>query len=124
VQIPNSIWDMNINLLPSDREGLTVTHSSLTSRFHALLARLSSDQPLAREWQSRTQVDPRDATALAQLLLAHALSSNPTGVILFFSSNPTNIKANVRLFKERRIDDAQIEGLNEFVASKFSPLAK
>lgn len=67
---------------------------------------------MAAEWHSMTKVDPRDTTSLAQLLLAHALHSNLNGMVLFFSSHASNIKANVKILNESTIDQAQIDGLN------------
>jgi len=115
VQIPSAIWNMNIGKLPMDC-GLVITHSSLTGRFNVLLDRLSQDESMAAEWHSMTHVDPRDATSLARLLLAHALKSNPNGIVVFFSSSPENIVANVNCLKNRTIDEAQIEGLNALLA--------
>jgi D-threo-aldose 1-dehydrogenase len=117
IQIPNSAWDMNITRLPARPSSINITHSILTSRFHGLLSRLASDDSLAREWKSMTHSDPHDPTALAQLFLAHALHSNRGGVVLFFSSKPANIKANVKIVKEATVDLTQIEGLRVLLGS-------
>ena len=77
VQIPSNIWNLNINRLPDLARKRTITHSTLTRQFHILASRLASDAVLARKWQSQIQIDPRDKIALAQLLLSHALYSNP-----------------------------------------------
>ncbi|MEH2540884.1 MULTISPECIES: aldo/keto reductase [unclassified Bradyrhizobium] len=116
VQIPSAIWNMNIKKLSPMDCGLVITHSSLTGRFNLLLDRLSKDENMAAEWYSMTHVDPRDATGLAQLLLAHALKSNPNGLVVFFSSSPQNIVASVNCLKKQTIDEAQIEGLNALLA--------
>ena len=71
---------------------------------------------MAAEWYSMTHVDPRDGTSLAQLLLAHALKSNPNGIVIFFSSSPENIVANVNCLKKPTIDEAQLDGLNALLA--------
>jgi aryl-alcohol dehydrogenase-like predicted oxidoreductase len=118
IQIPNSIWRMNITHLPSRPKGLTITHSVLTSRVHVLLTQLSTDDSLAREWESATHVNPRDPTALAQLFLAHALRSNRGGVVLFFSSRPENIGANVKLVKESTVDASQVDGLISYLKNR------
>src|SRR5262245_8174219 len=83
LQIPDSFWDMNIRRLPTNPEILTVTHSCLTSRLPSLMAQLASSDFLAKQLNTKTHIDPRDATAVAQLLLAHALASNPDGIVLF-----------------------------------------
>jgi D-threo-aldose 1-dehydrogenase len=117
LQISNNIWNMNITRLPVRPYGFTITHSSLTSRFHALSNLLSRDPALASKWKRATQVDPSDRSALAELLIAHALHSNPAGVVLFFSSKPGNIRACTQVAKSRSIDVGQITALNSFLSS-------
>jgi hypothetical protein len=107
---------MNIRKLPPTDRSVVITHSSLTGRFNVLLDRLSQDEVMAAEWHSMTQVDPRDTTGLAQLLLAHALKSNPNGIVIFFSSSPENIVANVNCLKKPAFDETQLEGLNALLA--------
>jgi D-threo-aldose 1-dehydrogenase len=118
LQIANSIWNMNIKRLPLRVEGLTITHSTLTSRFHELAHRLSSDDSLAKEWKSALQIDPYDKAAFAQLLLANALRLNPDGAVLFFSRNPENIKASTRVATESHITAGQIDNLNALIRNK------
>jgi D-threo-aldose 1-dehydrogenase len=117
VQIPSAIWNMNVRKLPKI-DSLVITHSSLTSRFNILLDRLLSDERMAAEWHSLTQVDPRDSTKLAHLLLAHALNANPNGIVIFFSSNPANVVANVESVNIRAINENQIAGLNAILARR------
>gem|GEM_PF-253086 len=117
LQISNNIWNMNIRRLPARPCGFTITHSSLTSRFHALSNQLSRDPTLASKWKRATQVDPSDKSALAELLIAHALHSNPGGAVLFFSSKPENIRACTQVAKSRSINVSQIIGLNGFLSS-------
>jgi D-threo-aldose 1-dehydrogenase len=124
VQIPSSIFDMNVRKVLPLSHNLVVTHSSLTSRFNRLLDRLSSDKLMAAEWRSMTNIDPRDTTSLAQLLLAHALYSNPNGIVLFFSSNASNIKANVKMLNEATVDQAQIDGLNALLIKSHRTLTQ
>jgi D-threo-aldose 1-dehydrogenase len=115
VQIPNSIWDMNISRLPPNPDRLTITHSFLANRLRPLLIKLSSDDSLARDWYTKTSVDPCNPSAVAQLLLAHALRSNPSGLVLFSSSKPANITANVKLISQLDTNFARVDGLNAFV---------
>jgi D-threo-aldose 1-dehydrogenase len=117
VQIPSAVWNMNVRKLPTI-DGLVITHSSLTGRFNVLLDRLSSDERMAAEWRSMTQVDPRDSTRLAHLLLAHALDSNSNGIVIFFSSDPANVVANVKSINGRAFNEEQIAGLNALLARK------
>jgi D-threo-aldose 1-dehydrogenase len=121
VQIPNSVWQANIRQIAPKPDRLTITHSCLGGRFHELCARLSSDSPLAREWESMTNINPRDVAALAQLFLADALRSNPDGMVLFSSSKPNNIKSNVRIVEETVIHPSQIDAFN-ILAKKIGHL--
>ncbi len=116
VQIPSSILDMNIKLLPPRANGLTIVHSCLTARLCPLLTRLSSNHNLAKKWANIMRIDLRDTTSIVQLLLAHALHSNPGGLVLFSSSNPTNIRFNVRVATDSIIDTEQIEEFNLLIA--------
>ena len=115
LQIASSIWNLNIDRLASRTEGLIITHSTLTSRFHELTRRLSSDDSLAEQWKSALRIDPRDKAALARLLLAHALHLNPDGFVLFFSGNPANIKASTKVATENRVTAEQIRNLNSLI---------
>ena len=120
VQIANNVWEANIPRLPHDPGALIVTHSCLGDRFRNLVLRLASEADLARDWESMTQVDPRNRTAIAQLFLFNALRDNPTGVVLFSSSKPANIEANVQAIAETTVNTFQIKGLRTFVARHLS----
>ena len=118
VQIASSIWNMNIERLSFRTEGLTITHSTLTSRFHQLAHRICSDDSLAKQWKAAIQIDPRDKMALAKLLLAYALHLNPNGLVLFYSSNSANIRASASVAREGSISADQVEGLNVLIRNK------
>jgi D-threo-aldose 1-dehydrogenase len=122
LQIASSIWNMNIKRLPVRVGRLTITHSTLTGRFHELTHRISSDDSLAKQWTSALQIDPRDKAALAQLLLAYALHLNPDGPVLVFSSNPENIRASVRGATGSGITAAQVDSLNALIRNKEQTL--
>jgi diketogulonate reductase-like aldo/keto reductase len=114
-QIPNSIWEPNITRLDWQSIDLTITHSCFGERFHALADRLSTDQAMANSWHSMTGVDPHSKEAVAQLLFAHALRINADGIVLFSSSRPANIRANLKVVQGRIVDGAQIDGLIDFM---------
>jgi D-threo-aldose 1-dehydrogenase len=116
-QIASNIWNMNIARLPTGSDRLTIIHSVLTSRFHDLTQRLSEDRSLAAEWRSALQIDPNDKPALAQLLLAHAIRSNPGGMVLFHTTKPENIRAAVRTVTENCIGSHQIDDLEKLLKS-------
>jgi aryl-alcohol dehydrogenase-like predicted oxidoreductase len=118
VQIPSAIWNLNIEKLQTEDCGLVITHSSITGRLNSLLGQLAADEAMAADWRSMTGVDTRDVRGFSQLLLAHALHSNPAGVVVFFSSKPSHIVENVNQVKEPTIDESQIKGLNELLSRK------
>ena len=112
LQIPSHIWNMNIGRLPFSARGSTITHSILKKhRLDKLTDQLATDDALAKKWKSAVQIAPSDKVSLAQLLLAHALHSNPEGVVLFFSSKRENIRANARVATEIKPDRAQLIAL-------------
>jgi D-threo-aldose 1-dehydrogenase len=113
VQIPNSIWNMNMQRLPYPVRGGVVTHSILTHRFHDLAKQLSSDGSRAKKWQSAIHIDPMDKVALAKVLMAHALHTNPDGVVLFFSTKSDNIRAIASVATGAGTDTAAIEAMTD-----------
>ena len=119
VQIPSSIFDMNIFRLPPRADDLKIIHSCL--QLEPLLSRLSFNGKLAKKWRAATRVDPRDTTAVVQLLLAHALHSNPTGLVLFSSTKQANIKSNVEVAIAPVVDSEQVDGLNLLFTEVIRP---
>jgi aryl-alcohol dehydrogenase-like predicted oxidoreductase len=110
VQIPSPVFDRNIARLPAG-VGLPVIHSvlSLTSLSAA------GDHPRVKQWIADTGVDPEDKSAMVQLMLAYGLSTNPRGIVLFESSKPAHIRANLRAVKERRFEPRQLQALERLV---------
>jgi D-threo-aldose 1-dehydrogenase len=122
-QIPSNIWNMNATRLPSRPHDLVITHSCFGSRFRALLHQLSKDDALAKAWASVIDMDPRDRAAIGQLFLAHALRSNPGGIVLFSSSKSENIRANAMLIKDTPIDASRFGGLEAFFRKNLDRIA-
>jgi D-threo-aldose 1-dehydrogenase len=77
-----------------------------------VLSRLLSDAALAKQWRDRTRIDPNDSTALAQLLLAHALHTNAGGIVLFSTSKLANIRSNIKVVTGQPIGPEQVDGLD------------
>jgi D-threo-aldose 1-dehydrogenase len=118
LQIPSSIFDMNIRRIPSWFSGLTIVHSCLTGQLGPLLSRLAADQDLATKWKLMTGIDYCNAKSIAKRLLAHALHLNQGGIVLFSTSQVENIKSNVRAVTEPLVDLPQLEALNNFFAAR------
>ena len=111
IQIPSSIWDANVARLAAGPDSLIVTHSCFGKALHELRHRLSADRAFAQRWTSMLEISSTDTAAVMRLLLAHALRMNSTGIVLFSSSDPANIAANVRAAKDSPMFTAQLERL-------------
>ncbi len=74
---------------------LIVTHSCLGQDFRAIVNRLGSDAGLRQRWLQAVGVDADDTAQVAQAFLAHALAQNPEGLVLFSTTRPERLKANL-----------------------------
>ncbi|WP_339028222.1 aldo/keto reductase [Bradyrhizobium symbiodeficiens] len=115
VQVDSNVWNLNIRRLAVRPGDLTITHSTLTTRFRELTSRLRSDPRSASRWKSALGIDALDTQALARLLLAHALHLNQHGAVLFSSYNPSNIRTSVNVAKHGVITAEQIAGLDALI---------
>jgi aryl-alcohol dehydrogenase-like predicted oxidoreductase len=70
---------------------------------------------LTSENSRKLGADLRDPVVIASLLLHYALRSNADGVVLFSSTDPAHIEANVKEARSQRFDDAQLETFIAFV---------
>jgi aryl-alcohol dehydrogenase-like predicted oxidoreductase len=111
VQIASSVWDEDVRKLPRRDDGVVVTHSCLGPRFREVVGRLREDRAAAERWRALVGVDPLDAQAVAQAFLAHAIRANPSGVVLFASSNPARVRANLLAAEAALFNDAQLDNL-------------
>jgi D-threo-aldose 1-dehydrogenase len=87
-----SVLDSQIPDAPS--APFRIHHGALTS-FRGMHAALMNNQPLCQRWSASTNIDLRNAEALAHLLLKAALLMNPNSIILFSSKKTAHIQANV-----------------------------
>jgi aryl-alcohol dehydrogenase-like predicted oxidoreductase len=118
IQIPSSIWTMNIARVPHSTNRIIVTHSALAQRFRALNAKFRSDPAFVSRWRSLT-VDPRNISALAGLFLCHAVRANPDGIVLFSSSKADHIKAAVGSVRNLSNLTAELDGLTAAVTAEL-----
>jgi D-threo-aldose 1-dehydrogenase len=75
---------------------LLVTHSVLGARFRDALEHLRRDREAAERWRAAFDMAPGDGRTLARLLLGHALHANPSGIVLFSTSDPARIRDNLQ----------------------------
>jgi D-threo-aldose 1-dehydrogenase len=109
IQIPSSVLDANVKRIPASTAKLRIIHSCLKGHVQVVLRAMFSDAAAASRFCAKTGVDSRDTVAVAQLILAHALSQVPDGIVLFSSSRLRNVESNVRVAKESIFDAHQIE---------------
>lgn len=96
MQIASNAWDDNVAHLASCGGRLVVTHSILTDRFRDAIERLRRNEAAAARWRAAFDTDPNDMAAMARLFLSHALSRNPSGVVLFSTTRAERIRENLR----------------------------
>jgi len=108
LQLADSVWSPNLARLAS-QDSYRITHSVLAGGLRPLLARLDEDDAFQARWSEATGLDPDDASAIAQILLAHALRQNPEGTVLFSSSRPSNVEDSAALLREERFTPDQVD---------------
>jgi aryl-alcohol dehydrogenase-like predicted oxidoreductase len=74
---------------------LTITHSCLGARFQETLARLGEDEQLRDRWSAALGKDATPTPHVAQAFLAHAIGQNPGGLVLFSTTRPERLRANL-----------------------------
>lgn len=72
-----------------------ILHRALSSRFHALLARVEGDGEARRRWSDAVGMDLGAPGVLARLMLKASAVRNPDALLLFSSTRAGNIRANV-----------------------------
>jgi D-threo-aldose 1-dehydrogenase len=96
VQVASSAWQATVSRLPPRAGRLLITHSVLGQPFRDTVQKLRADDAAAARWRSVLDVEPTDPEAMARLFLGHALQANPSGLVLFSTTNPDRIAHNVR----------------------------
>lgn len=114
VQVPNSVFEPNIERSILHSGKAIFTHSSLSVAFGKLCSALEDDPTWSAHWSERLGVDCRDRKSLGRLALQSAMHLNPEGVVLFASANEANIRANA-LAAESVPQPGQIEAFRELV---------
>jgi len=105
-QFHSSIIHPNIKKLPAI--GATLTTGSFWPA-GPLRKRMESDAVFARRCRDSLGVDCLDPNQMAALILQQAMRANPHGIVLFRSSRPQNIQANVNGATLRAFSDEQLD---------------
>ncbi len=95
VQLASDPWENNVERLPPRDGRLVITHSVFAKHFRSAIEHLRADTSAAARWRAAIDVDPTDEAAMARLFLGHALYSNPSGIVLFSTTNPERIRQNL-----------------------------
>ena len=118
VQFENDIVNGNIGQLPDGEQKATITHGTLATALEAVHRSVISDNRRRAAWSEVVGADCGDRRTLATLLLLHCLRVNPGGIVLFQSTSPANIAANVRALTESRFSEAALDALAARVAAE------
>jgi D-threo-aldose 1-dehydrogenase len=114
VQFDDNAQSRNLAKLAHREQRLLITHSIFKPA--ALLRDAVKAFPqAARESSQPIGADLADPNVVAALLLHYALRSNAAGIVLFSSTNPAHLEANVRQAQSQRFDDRQLGHFLAFV---------
>ena len=87
----------------------TIAHGAIGGSFGELRDYLEVRPDTLKGWSDTIGLDLANAGTLAPLMLAHAVSANPGGIVLFSSTRPNAIRENVRAVFEGRFADDQVQ---------------
>lgn len=120
VQFNDNAWRRNLPRLQNREHRLLITHSIFEPA-----ARLREATKLhaevTAESSRRIGADLTNPDVIAALLLHYAVRNNTAGVVLFSSTDPRHLEANVRSAREQPFDDAQLAHFVAFVDQVLGP---
>jgi D-threo-aldose 1-dehydrogenase len=123
LQFNDNIATQNLtHLIHGDQRGL-ITHS-IFNPARILSSAIALRPDIAQQLSLRMNVDLNDPKGVASLILRYALRSNGRGVVLFSSTDPRHISANVRELEALDVDEAQWAPFLKFVQETLSPAAR
>jgi len=97
-----------------------ITHGAIGGSFGELRELLRARPETLRTWSDALDLDLANAGTLAPLMLAHAASANPGGIVLFSSTRPEAIRENVRAVVEGRFAIDQIQRFGALARGAFA----
>lgn len=104
VQFENSVLSPNLERLPHRESRAIVTHRALSGNLEDLRRRLAERPTVGKAWSGELGIDLTDPKVLADAMLAYAVAANPEGVVLFSTTKPQRIEANVRAVERPVLD--------------------
>lgn len=109
-QFENSVMDNRLRSLRNCGSKLMITHSAI-NKWKELSSLASGQKELRNEYSAKLGVDLGDAGNITASMLLFALQDNPTGKVLFASTNKDHILSN--------LDFIRAHGRNEGFRSLF-----
>jgi len=121
LQFENSVLRPNLQCLGSSRDAsLKITHGALGGSFPQLRDALQADSGLRQRCSEALAKDVGVARHLASAMLRWAAQDNPRGILLFSSSRPANVRANLEALSQSSFTNEQLHEFGRLVAAEFS----
>lgn len=114
VQFDDNAHTRNLKTLAHRDERSLITHSIFRPA-KSLREAIAAHPEIAEQFSLRIGAELRNPEVIGSLLLHYALRSNTEGAVLFSSSDPKRLDANVRDSESRGYSDAQLSTFVEFV---------
>lgn len=102
-----------------DIASFTITHGAIGGSFGELRHLLQARPETLRQWSDTLGLDLADNATLAPLMLAQAVQANPGGIVLFSSTRPEAIRANIRAVIDGRFADDQVRKFGDLARGAF-----
>jgi len=122
LQLEDNAHARNLRTLSHVTRRGTITHSVFQPAL-PLQRAVFRQSEFVRRFSSEINADLGDQTVIGSLLLHYALRSNPHGVVLFSSSDPQRVSANVHDAETGRYDERQLLRFVEFVDILLNPIS-
>jgi D-threo-aldose 1-dehydrogenase len=121
LQFENSVLRPNLQRLTATSDSwLAITHGALGGSFRQLHEALQADSTLRKRCSEVLATDAGEARHLASAMLRWAAQDNPQGTVLFSSSRPANVRANMEALRGGRFTSDQLAEFGRLMAAKFS----
>jgi D-threo-aldose 1-dehydrogenase len=112
VQLRHNAVDPALDRLPPLARSAVIAHTAMGPTVDRVVG-LMADRTRRERWSRELGVDCARRELLGRLVLAHALRSNPGGVVLFCSTSEERIRANAALAAS---DEPSPEQVDRFAA--------
>jgi D-threo-aldose 1-dehydrogenase len=115
VQFDSNVLNRNLDRLDRSTPRGILIHGAIADAFGRLRQFLADRPDRSRAWSQAGDANCSDPIVLAGLMLSHVAHANPGGVVLFRSTRPEAIRANVRAIAEGTYAPAQVRTFADMV---------